>query len=104
MMQMNRLFVALLGSMLFLMSCDRTEDISISKKEDFTLECAKSAWSQDRHEVVDDKGIGCFEEGGRFDVRTKAREGIDRAWVKSQGGRGSPSLKRVNKRQGTLSF
>lgn len=86
MMQMNRLFVALLGSMLFLMSCDRTEDISISKKEDFTLECAKSAWSQDSRAVVDDEGIGCFEEGDRIDVWTKVGEGTSNVWLQYEGG------------------
>lgn len=101
MMQMNRLFVALLGSMLFLMSCDRTEDISISKKEDFTLECAKSAWSQDSRAVVDDEGIGCFEEGDRIDVWTKVGEGTSNVWLQYEGGRWTPSLKRVNNGQGT---
>lgn len=101
MMQMNRLFVALLGSMLFLMSCDRTEDISISKKKDFTLECAKSAWSQDSRAVVDDEGIGCFEEGDRIDVWTKVGEGTSNVWLQYEGGRWTPSLKRVNNGQGT---
>lgn len=46
MMRLNKLYAAVLGGMLFLMSCDRTEDISFSdNEENFTLECAKSAWS-----------------------------------------------------------
>lgn len=101
MMQMNRLFIALLGSMLFLMSCDRTEDISFSNNEDFTLECAKSAWSQDSRAVVDDEGIGHFEEGDRIDVWTKVGEETSSVWLQYEGGRWTPSLRRVNNGQGT---
>ncbi len=58
MRQLNKLWTVLLGSMWSLISCDRTEDISFSDNEGFTLECAKSAWAQESRTVIDDEGSG----------------------------------------------
>lgn len=102
MIQLNKLCAALLGSMLFLISCDRTEDISFSdSEEDFTLECVKSAWSQESRAVVDDEGSGHFEEGNRIEVWTQVGEESSSTWLQYESGKWTPSLKRVNNGQGT---
>lgn len=101
-MQLNKLCAALLGSVLFLISCDRTEDISFSdSEEDFTLECVKSAWSQESRAVVDDEGSGHFEEGNRIEVWTQVGEESSSTWLQYESGKWTPSLKRVNNGQGT---
>lgn len=101
-MQLNKLCAAFLGSMLFLISCDRTEDISFSDSEgDFTLECVKSAWSQESRAVVDDEGSGHFEEGNRIEVWTQVGEESSSTWLQYESGKWTPSLKRVNNGQGT---
>lgn len=101
-MQLNKLCAALLGSMLFLISCDRTEDISFSDSEgDFTLECVKSAWSQESRAVMDDEGSGHFEEGNRIEVWTQVGEETSSTWLQYESGKWTPSLKRVNNGQGT---
>lgn len=100
MIQMNQLFAALLVGMLFLISCDRTEDISFSDNEDFTLECAKSAWSQESRTAIDDEGSGHFEAGDRIDVWMKAGEETSNVGLQYESGKWTPSLKRVNNGQG----
>lgn len=101
MRQLNKLWTVLLGSMWFLISCDRTEEISFSNNEDFTLECAKSAWSQESRTVIDDEGNGNFEEGDRIDVWTQAGEETSNVGLQYESGKWTPSLKRVNNGQGT---
>lgn len=101
-MQLNKLCAALLGSVLFLISCDRTEDISFSDSEgDFTLECVKSAWSQESRAVMGDEGSGHFEEGDRIEVWTQVGEETSNTWLQYESGKWTPSLKRVNNGQGT---
>lgn len=99
MRQLNKLWTVLLGSMWFLISCDRTEDISFSDNEDFTLECAKSAWSQESRTVIDDEGSGYFEDGNRIDVWMKAGEETSNVGLQYESGKWIPSLKRVNNGQ-----
>lgn len=99
MRQLNKLWTVLLGSMCFLISCDRTEDISFSDNEYFTLECAKSAWSQESRTAIDDEGSGHFEEGNRIDVWMKAGEETSNVGLQYESGKWTPSLKRVNNGQ-----
>lgn len=99
MRQLNKLWTVLLGSMWFLISCDCTEDISFSDNEDFTLECAKSAWSQESRTVIDDEGSGHFEDGNRIDVWMKAGEETSNIGLQYESGKWIPSLKRVNNGQ-----
>lgn len=99
MRQLNKLWTVLLGSMWFLISCDRTEDISFSDNEDFTLECAKSAWAQESRTVIDDEGSGHFEDGNRIDVWMKAGEETSNIGLQYESGKWIPSLKRVNNGQ-----
>lgn len=99
-MQLKKLCAALLGSMLCLISCDRMEDISFSDNgKEFTLECAKSAWSQESRAVMDEEGSGHFEEGDRIDVWTQVGEETSNVWLQYESGRWTPSLKRVNNGQ-----
>ncbi|MBM6759643.1 IdeS/Mac family cysteine endopeptidase [Bacteroides mediterraneensis] len=100
MRQLNKLWTVLLGSMWFLISCDRTEDISFSDNEGFTLECAKSAWAQESRTVIDDEGSGHFEAGDRIDVWTQVGEETSNVGLQYESGKWTPSLKRVNNGQG----
>ncbi|WP_303912857.1 IdeS/Mac family cysteine endopeptidase [Bacteroides mediterraneensis] len=104
MRQLNKLWTVLLGSMWFLISCDRMEDISFSDNEDFTLECAKSAWAQESRTVIDDEGNGNFEEGDRIDVWMQAGEETSNVGLQYENGKWTPSLKRVNNGQGACTL
>lgn len=103
MMLLKKLWAALFWGGVCLISCDRTEDFPLSNNNDFTLEleCVKSAWSQDSRTVIDDEGRGNFEEGDRIDVLTKDGEETSNVWLQYEGGKWTPSLKRLGDGQGT---
>lgn len=103
MMLLKKLWAALFWGGVCLISCDRTEDFPLSNNNDFTLEleCVKSAWSQDSRTVIDDEGRGNFEEGDRIDVLTQDGEETSNVWLQYEGGKWTPSLKRLGGGQGT---
>lgn len=104
-MQVKKLFVAFVCGMLFLMSCNRTDDdLILSDSNRFTLECVKSGWIPDSRSVINEDGNGNFSENDRIDVCVRAGEAASYTQLQYASGRWNPSLHRSDYAQGALTF
>lgn len=104
MKQVKNLVASLVCGMLFLMSCDRTEDAFLSDNTYFTLECVKSSWTPDSRAVITDNGNGHFSEDDCIDVWMKAGEETSNMQLQYVGGKWTPSLKQMDNGQPTWSL
>lgn len=66
--------------------------------------CQVCLVSQESRTVIDDEGNGDFEEGDRIDVWMQAGDETSNVGLQYESGKWTPSLKRVNNGQGTLTL